>query len=150
MLLFVCFVDTRIGFTEQAYTFNEPDTETQIREVMLIREGGTLSEQTFGVDISVINPTGRRPATLESDDLNNSDYRINSTDNFLHLQFPAEVKNITFEFSLKSDEFPEGVEAFQATATPLEGFPTFLPPLGESAFESTEISISDDNDSKLH
>ena len=131
--------------------FNEPDAEIRIREVMLIREGGTLSEQTFGVNISVINPTGRRPATLESDDLNNSDYRINSTDNFLHLQFPAEVKNITFEFFLKSDELPEGVEAFQATATPLEGFPTFLPPLGEGtglAFASTEILISDANDSK--
>ena len=145
----IFFVDTRIGFAEQAYTFNEPDAETQIMEVTLIREGGSLSEQTFGVKIIVNNPTGdTRPATLESDDINNSDFRINSTDNFLRLRFPAEVHNITFEFFLKSDEFPEGVEAFQATATPLEGFPTFQPPQGEGAFESTEIRISDENDSK--
>lgn len=116
-----------------------------ITDVTLIREGGGLSEQTFVVEISV-NSTGHTPpATLDSDDPNNSDYRINSTGSILHLQFPAEVQNITFDFFLKSDKLPEGIEAFQAT---IVGFPNFQPPQGEGAFRSTEIFITDDNDSK--
>ena len=137
------FVDTVIGFAEQAYTFNEPDTDTMIREVTLIREGGGLSEQTFGVEISVIDNNFTHPAMLELD------YSINST-GFLRLQFPAEVQNITFDFLLINDTFPEGMEAFRATSTSIRGmgFPTFKLPQGEGAFESTEIFICDENDSK--
>ena len=101
--------------------------------VTLVKEDGRVSEQTFGVGITVSNPQMLSAATLET--VNNSissmfDYSLGIPgQTFIVLQFLPIQQNITFEFYLNSDELPEGTEAFQASSTPVEGFPTFQAPI---------------------
>ena len=119
-----------------------------ITNVTLVKEDGRVSEQTFGVGITVSNPQMLSPATLEPDDTSfNFDYTLGIPgQTFIVLQFLPNQQSITFEFFLNSDELPEGTEAFQASSTPGEGFPTFQAPI-TTAFASTEIQIID-NDCK--
>ena len=61
--------------------------------------------------------------------------------------FLPDEQSIIFPFLLNGDTFPEGVEFFQATITPSEGFPTYGNPT--TLFTSTLINIIDD-DSKFN
>ena len=119
-----------------------------INNVTLVKEDGRVSEQTFGVGITVSNPQMLSPATLESFDTSiNFDYALNAPEQtFTVLLFLPNQQSITFEFFLNNDELPEGTEAFQASSTPVVGFPTFQAPI-TTAFPSTEIQIID-NDCK--
>ena len=119
-----------------------------INNVTLVKEDGRVSEQTYGVGITVSSPQMLSPATLDTDDTSiNFDYALgNSGQTFIILQFLPSQQSITFVFFLNSDELPEGTEAFQASSTPVEGFPTFQAPI-TTAFPSTEIQIID-NDCK--
>lgn len=91
------------------------------------------------------DPGGRvRAATQGSaDDTENYDFRIMSS----QLQFLSPiVENIIFIFSLNSDNLTEGLESFQLTSAPQQGYPSFQSPLPEgSAFQSTIIEIIDDD-----
>ena len=121
-----------------------------INNVTLVKEDGRVSEQTFGVGITVSNPQMLSPATLEplSDEGVNFDYTLGTPgQTFTVIEFLPNQQSITFEFFLNSDELPEGTEAFQASSTPVEGFPTFQAPI-TTAFPSTEIQIID-NDCKF-
>ena len=147
MWLFVS--DIQIGFAQPTYDFGEPDFETLITNVTLIKEGGRLSEQTFSVSISVGEAFGSPPATLEFFDEDSADYRIlGAATDFISLIFPPFQQNITFPFFLFGDEIPEGVETFRATSTPSQNFPNFGPPSMGGAFASTEVRIID-NDCKF-
>ena len=119
-----------------------------ITNVTLVKEDGRVSEQTFDVGITVSNPQMLSPATLESFDPSiNFDYTLGIPEQtFIVLQFLPNQQSITFEFYLNSDEVPEGTEAFQASSTPVEGFPEFQAPI-TTAYPSTEIQIID-NDCK--
>ena len=112
----------------------------------LVKKDNRVSEQTFGVGITVSNPRMLSAATLETDDdTTNFDYTLGSPGQaFIVLQFLPSQQSITFEFFINSDELPERTEAFQARSTPVEGFPTFWSPI-TTAFESTEIQIIDDD-----
>ena len=119
-----------------------------ISNVTLVKEDGRVSEQTFGVGITVSNPQMLSPATLEAFDTSiNYDYSLGVPgQTFIVLRFLPNQQSITFNFFLNGDEVPEGTEAFQASSTPVEGFPTFQAPI-TTAFPSTEIQIID-NDCK--
>ena len=118
-----------------------------ITDVTLVKEDNRVSEQTFGVGITVSNSQTLPAATYELFDPSNFDYALNiSEKTFVVMQFLPNQQSITFEFFLNSDELPEGTEAFQASSTPVEGFPTFQAPI-TTAFPSTEIQIID-NDCK--
>ena len=121
-----------------------------ITNVTLVKEDNRVSEQTFGVGITVSNPQNLSPATLETDDNFISgmyDYSLGTSgDTFTVLNFLPNQQSITFDFLLNSDEVPEGIEAFRASSTPVVGFPTFQAPI-TTAFPSTEIQIID-NDCK--
>ena len=119
-----------------------------ITNVTLVKEDSRVSEQTFGVGITVSNPQMLSPATLEQFNTGiNFDYALGIPEQtFTVLQFLPNQQSITFEFFLNSDELPEGTEAFRASSTPVEGFPTFQAPI-TTAFPSTEIQIID-NDCK--
>ena len=119
-----------------------------INNVTLVKEDGRVSEQTFGVNITVSDPQMLSPATLRTDDTSaNYDYSLGIRgQTFQVLQFLPNQQSITFVFFLNNDELPEGTEAFQASSTPVEGFPTFQAPI-TTAFPSTEIQIID-NDCK--
>ena len=99
--------------------------------------------------ITVSNPQTLPAATLETDDTStNYDYSLGIPGStYLVLHFLPDQQSITFEFFLNDDNLTEGTEAFQASSTPVEGFPTFQAPI-TTAFVSTEIQIKD-NDCKF-
>lgn len=147
------YVAIRIGFAQLIYTFLEPDFQLLVTEVTLIKEDDTISEQTFGVIVSVSNPTSTPSASLEStDNATSFDYSLGSGDT--ELRFPPNHQSIMFTFFLTPDDLPEGTEGFQASSTSASSstFPTFQSPLNSDipdprAFLSTEIQIID-NDCK--
>ena len=110
------------------------------------------SEQTFLATVQVTNsvPPGQniRPATLDND------YRIASRGqtSVLLVFLPTEAR-INFFFTLFPDSFPEGNEAFQASASPqdtrgrpdgsIETYPTFLNP---AILTSETFVIIEDDD----
>ena len=144
----IIIIDIRIGYALEVYRYFEPDFLTFINNITLVKEDGRVSEQTFGVGITVSNPQMLSPATLEPDDTTiNFDYTLGCPrQTFTVLQFLPNQQSITFEFFLNGDGLPEGTEAFQASSTPVEGFPTFQAPI-TTAFAATEIQIID-NDCK--
>ena len=149
------FQDVQIGFSQATYTVNEPDFETLITEVVLIREGGRLSEQIFSIAVTVSDPRtiGLQSATLQqSYNEDQSDYRIaTSTQYFVSIRFSPREQNVTFFIFLYGDDFPEGTEVFRATSYSIssQSLPHFWPPSMGGAFASTEIHIIDD-DCKLN
>ena len=117
-----------------------------INDIVLVREGGRLSEQTFQVAISVGDTMDRPPATLEFDDEGRGDYSLagNAAD-LIHLNFPPDQQNITLAVILFDDSLPEGTEAFRATSTTSPNFPNFGSPSMGGAFASTDVRIIDDD-----
>jgi hypothetical protein len=127
------------------YTFTEPDVETPNNDVVLIREGGRLTEQTFAVTVDVGEPdSGVRSATPETFG-QAGDFSIRGGSQLI---FRPNQENVSLPLTLFPDTLPEGLEAFRATSTPSQGFPNFWPPNSGGAFATTEVLISD-NDSKL-
>ena len=95
-----------------SYTFNEPDFETLITDIVLVREGGRLSEQTFFVVISVRGTIITPPATLEFVDEERADYKLASPRDFTVLRLGPVQQNVTLHLILYPDDFSEGTEAF--------------------------------------
>jgi hypothetical protein len=141
------FVDIQIGYAQAVYTFTEPDVETPNNDVVLIREGGRRSEQTFLIAIDVGEPdSGIRSATLETLD-QAGDYSTVGGSSFIQVLFGPNQENVSLNLTFLPDLLPEGLEAFRATSTPSEGFPNFGPPTSGGAFATTEVRIVD-NDCK--
>ena len=138
-------IDIRIGFARPAYSFNEPEFEIIVEDIVLVREGGRLSEQTFQVFVSVGGTINRLPATLEADNEQRADYRLSAPADFIALTFPPFRQNITLTIILFRDDLAEGTEAFRATSTPAVNFPNFRSPLMGGAFASTDVLIFDDD-----
>ena len=127
------------------YTFTEPDFETVITDVVIVREGDRLSEQTFQVEISVHGTIDVPPATLEFEDETRADYRLTAPANFIALNFEPHQKNITLAVILYHDDLLEGTEGFRTTCTPSPNFPNYFgPPSMEDAFASAQVLIVDD------
>ena len=144
MLLFLLLA-IQIGFALPQYSFNEPDFETIVNDIVLVREGGRLSEQTFQVTISVGSTINIPLATLEFENEEIRDYSLTSPMNFIMLNFPPDRQNITLAVILFGDDLPEPTEAFRATSTPSPNFPNFGPPSMGGAFASTDVLIFDDD-----
>ena len=145
LLLLFSLVAIHIGFALPEYTFDEPEFETLFRDIVLVREGGRLSERTFQVSISVGGTINRRPATLDFEDEERADYRLTSPRDFISLIFPPGQQNITFAVIIFRDNLHEGTEAFRAISTPSPNFPNFGPPSMGGAFASTDVLILDDD-----
>ena len=112
------------------YTYIEPTFDTTIDEfdyipptnltdngpIYLVKEDNVVSEQTFLVEIkatdTVPSGSGFRPAQI------NFDYSIGVVGTSRVLQFPASFQRILFEFTLLSDNLPEGTEAFLVSSSP--------------------------------
>ena len=145
MILLFLLLGIQIGFALPEYTFDEPGFETLFSDIVLVREGGRRSEQTFQVAISLGGTISRPPATLEGDDPDRADYRLPNNADFVSLVFPPKQQNITLFIFLFGDDLPEGTEAFRATSTPSQNFPNFGPPSMGGAFASTDVLINDDD-----
>lgn len=134
--------EIRIGFEHSLYTFAEPDTETLISEVKLIKDGNRQTEQTFVVGFIIDNPDGAtRRATPQSEDPVNYDYRLGSSGDLHQMLFPAQEESVSFNLFINSDNTPEGVEGFKASAAPVPGFPSFR--RASEAHFTAEIQIID-------
>ena len=144
MLLFF-LLDIQIGFGLPQYSLNEPDFATIFNDIVLVREGGRLSEQTFQASISVSGTINIPAATLLFEDDENADYALETPRDFVQLRFLPSQQNVTFIVLLFSDDMPEGTEAFRATSTPSQNFPNFGPPSIGGAFASTDVLIIDDD-----
>lgn len=120
---------------------------TFITNVTLVKEGNRISEQTFLVNVDVSAPG---TATLETNAGPNYDYSIGQPgQTSVTLVFPPEAQSIAFNFSINSDNVPEGVETIQASSFGGFSGPRFDPPFASSTVvQSTEIRIMD-NDCKL-
>ena len=117
--------------------------------MIIQKENYTVSEQTYSVVITVSSPANRllRAATIEPVGGGNHDYSLGQPGRtFVQSDFEPDEQSIRFPFFLNGDMFPEGLEAFQATITPAEGFPTYGSPT--TLFTTTSINIIDD-DSKF-
>ena len=161
---FFWFSDIHIGYEIPEYTFFEPDFETIITNVTVIKEDDQVTEQTFAVVISINRPNVNniRPATQETLETIAAgiiyDFRTETAsdvvDSFVFEFFP-DKQSFTFNFFINSDELPERTEGFQLGSAPERGvpeqglsYPTYLPPSGRNAHVNTEILIID-NDSKF-
>jgi hypothetical protein len=130
------------------YILPEPDEERRNNDVVLIREGGCRSEQTFLVAVDVGEPdSGIRSATLEMLD-QRGDYSVGGN-SFIQVFFNPNQENVSLPLTLFPDNLPEGLEAFRATSAPFEGFPNFCPPTPGGAFATTEVRIVDNDCKKL-
>ena len=145
MVLLFLLLGVQIGFALSEYFFDEPDFET-IVDIVLVREGGRCSEQTFQVTISVDGGTiNRPPATLQFEDDDTADYSLASPVDFISLNFPPDQQNITLQILLFCDDLPEVTEAFRATSMPSQNFPNFGLPTMRGAFASADVLIFDDD-----
>lgn len=137
-LLYCLFLSgIQIGFAQEIYSFNEPDSDLVVRDVILIRNRQT--EQMFGVQITVDGPL----SNIGSASLG-IDYRLQNNASTILLLFLSTTQNVSFSFILNSDELSEATEGFQATAMPAEGFPDFMLPQVGGAFGTTEVQILGD------
>ena len=136
----------QIGFQQRSYNFTEPRSRRLIRDVIILKENNAVTEQRYSVIITTSTPANPllNAATLEPVGGGIYDYSLGQPgQNFLQQDFQPNQQNVTFPFILNGDTFPEGVEAFQATITPAEGFPTYGNPT--TLFTTTLIDIMDDD-----
>ena len=138
--------DIAIGFQRPSYIFSEPTepSEDIVGVVLLEKENGVISEQTFQIVVTVTPTTPSqdiRPAELSMDGANN-DYTIGSN-NFVNLELEPGDQTVEFKFRLIGDDIAEGTEAFQATPARREDSPEFLGPMVLSP--NTFIIIEDDD-----
>ena len=114
--------------------------------MIILKENGVITEQTYSVVITASTPTDSRlnPATPEPVGGGIYDYSLaDPGQTFTTRDIDPDVQSIRFTFFLNGDTFPEGIESFQATITPSEGFPTYGNPT--TLFNTTLISIIDDD-----
>ena len=118
-----------------------------IRDVIILKENGVVTEQRYAVVITTSTPADPRlnPATLQLVGGGNYDYSLRQAGQTFSvpLLFEPNQQSVIFPFFLNGDTFPEGLESFQATITPTERFPTYGNPA--TLFTTTLINIIDDD-----
>ena len=139
-----------IGFKQPSYTFSEPSepSEDIIGVVLLEKENGVISEQTFHIVVRVTPTTPSqdiRPAERSMDGADN-DYTI-GRNNFVNLELEPGDQTVEFNFRLFADDIAEGTEAFQATPARRDDSPEFLGPMVLSP--NTFIIIEDDDSESI-
>ena len=119
--------------------FVSPTGRPENGPIFLAKENNVTSEQTFLVSFQVTDsaPSRTQSATIDQDYRFAGDDQTSQTEFF----FPNQQR-IPFLFELRTDTFPEGTEAFQASVSPedtrefvdadgitrVETFPTSLNP----------------------
>ncbi len=145
----------QIGFQNESYSFPEPFVEMDIFNVVFIeKQDGVISEQTFPVVFEVRAATPNPailPASLSTvvdGVVLDNDYVVDTPDRvFIIREFRPDEQLLEFTFTLFPDEFPEGTEAFQASAQPSDEVlaPNFLAPSPGVLFASTFVIIEDND-----
>ena len=92
-----------------------PTGQPENGPIYLVKEGNIISEQTFFVSFQVTDsaPSGILPAAIDED------YRFGGAGRTSETEFfPPSQQRIPFQFELRADTLPEGIEAFQARVSP--------------------------------
>ena len=128
------------------YTVVEPSSDSGLGEVVLTKEDGRVSEQTFSVLVNV-SEAFPNPATQDED------YRLGSSVNPFVVSFPPDSQTISLPITLLADTLPELNERFMISSSPststpgevLPGFvvPEYSPPV--SLFASTLVVVADND-----
>ena len=142
----IFIIALQIGFLQQSYNFTEPPRRRLFTDVIILKENDVITEQTYSVVITASTPTDSRLNAATPEPINGGIYDYSLAEpgqTFTTRDITPEVQSIRFIFFLNGDTFPEGIESFQATITPSEGFPTYGNPV--TLFTSTLINIIDDD-----
>ena len=114
--------------------------------MIILKENNVVTEQTYSVVITTSTPADPHlnAATLEPVGGEIYDYSLGQPgQTYTTRDIDPDVQSIKFTFFLNGDTFAEGIESFQATITPSEGFPNYGNPV--TLFTSTLINIIDDD-----
>ena len=108
-----------IGFERPEYRFNETETvfTQEDSPILIVKENGVVSEQIFRV--SITSGAADRPNTRNA--LFQGDYSLGQDSQTLIDMFEAEAQTRGFQFSILSDDLPEGPEAFGLTISTTSG-----------------------------
>ena len=143
----IFIIALQIGFLRQSYNFTEPPRRRLFTDVIILKENDVITEQIYSVVITASTPTDSHlnHATPEpTGDSGIYDYSLGEPrQTFTIRDIYPDIQSTRFNFFLNGDTFPEGIESFQATITPSEGFPTYGNPV--TLFTSTLINIIDDD-----
>ena len=117
-----------------------------------MKEDNQRSEQTFGVGITITDPSSISAAALQTKTSGDDwDFRVGTAgQTFIQVDFPFNLQSVAVTFVLNADIDPEGIEGFKLRSNVVAfGYPSFLPPLGASttAYQVTTVRILD-NDCK--
>ena len=143
-----------IGFERREYRFNETETvfTQEDSPVLIVKENGIISEQIFRVSITSgaadLQGTGNalfQPANESITGGIVGDYSLGQDSQTLIDLFEAEVQARGFQFSILTDDLPEGPEAFGLTlsTTSGDGGQFSVGTIGST------VVIINDNDSKF-
>ena len=146
-LLLVC----SIGFAQAIYEFLEPENDTQVCDVTLIKEAGCVTERAYTMGISITEPsTNITAASIKKQNRDKSfDFSFGAPEmKYFRKAFPTNNQSVAVGFTLNPDVLPERLEAFQLSVTPVEGSPNFKLPRTGSTYQTTEVQIID-NDCKF-
>ncbi len=128
------FTAIRIGFQFSSYTYYEPEFDTLITNITLIKEDNVETEQILSMILTYTEGTA---------DIN-EDYTVNDYNTQIR-NIPPNLQNVSLWFQLHPDDISEGTESFKISAAGNQGFPFFETPI--KTFPSTTIFIID-NDRK--
>ena len=116
-----------IGFEQSLYNF--PETN-EIREAVVTKVDGTITEQTYLIDVSASDGTA----------LNEDDYIIGEGD-IQRFTIPPDQQSLQFRFEILEDNILEKVESFTIS---LENVPEVEPRFEtQGTTTTTTIRISD-------
>ena len=117
----------RIGFEQSRYNF--PET-SEIREAVITKVGGTITEQIYLIDVSASDDTAQ----------NGFDYTIGEGD-IQRFTIPPDQQSLQFQFEILEDNILEQVETFSIS---LENAPEVEPRFEtQGTTTTTTIRISD-------
>ena len=133
----------RIGFPFTSYTYFEPNFQTPIFNVTIIKEGNAETEQTLSIAITYTDDS----ATLAQATAGNYDYFLGGApgENVQLREIPPNIQTTSISFFLLPDLIPEGTESFTIITVQSQGSPAIEAPI--TIFSSTRIDIID-NDCK--
>ncbi len=119
-----------------SYTYFEPEFDTVISNVTLLKEDNVETEQILSIAITFTDGTA----------VNIEDYTLDgSSRNTQTRNIPPTIQSVTVTFVLLPDSISEGTESFTISAAGNQGFPSSETPI--QTFRSTTIFIMD-NDRK--
>ncbi len=118
-----------------SYTLFEPEVDTIVSNVTLIKEDNVETEQILSLALTYTDGTA----------VIGEDYSLGTPGNTIIRNIPPNIQSISIAFTILPDDISEGTESFTISSSGNQGFPSSETPI--QTFASTTILIMD-NDRK--